>query len=421
MRIIAEKAESQPILFAFGVNHKSASIKVREKLYVHENEISELSRKLRETLSECLILSTCNRTEIYGVHPSADVDFDYYKDLLINFKNAGNSVKREHFFTSVSCAACKQLFNVATSIDSKIVGDMQILPQLRQAYSIAKTENFTGKILHQLFQRAFKIGKKTRLETKIHKGAVSASLAAVELALKTFGSLSDKKVLIIGAGETARLTTECLLKKTVGKIFVTNRTKSHAEDFLADLHKSYQFESETIDFEKFHAVLNEVDIVISSTGSPDYILLPQDFAAQVRKILLIDIAVPRDVAPEVGKSDSVVLKNVDDLNLVVDKNFEKRMAELPKVKKIVAREMADFLLWYYSLPLLPAACKSGTKPDFETIDGIKRVRQFLTENVSVFHRMARQKDVRGELDEHLNLVRSLFAMKENSFREAVIN
>ena len=134
---------------------------------------------------------------------------------------------------------------------------------------------------------------------------------------------------------------------------------------------------------------------------------------------MIDIAVPRDIAPEVSENELVILKNVDDLNLVVNKNFETRMAELPRIKKIIAHEMADFLLWYYSLPLLPAACRTGGKPDFETIAEIKKIKEFLMSNVSSFHRMARQKSVQGELTEHIALVDRLFAMKESSFREVL--
>lgn len=412
-------ANDQPVLFAFGVNHKTASIEVREKLYVHEHEMPALLAKLRETLDECMILSTCNRTEVYGVHPTADVDFDFYKNILIDFKGVSDSVSGDHFFTMISCNACRQLFNVATSIDSKIVGDTQILQQLRRAYAFAKDSRHTGRILNQLLQRAFKIGKKTYLETSIHKGAVSISLAAVELAVETFGSLADKKVLIVGAGETAQLTAECLLKKSVGKIVVANRTRTRAEEFLAALHESNEFESEIVDFEDFRRSLNDVDIVISSTSSPDYVIFPEDLADRQHRMLLIDIAVPRDIAPEAGENPFVVLKNIDDLNSAIDKNFEKRKEELPKVKKLVAHEMADFLLWYYSLPLLPAGCKPGVKQDHATVREIKKIREFLTANVSSFHRMARQRDVRGEMDEHLSLVERLFRMKEQSFGESL--
>lgn len=406
-----EQANKQAVLFALGVNHKTASIGVRERIYIHENETAELLSEFGRTLDECVVVSTCNRTEIYGLHSSADIDFDYYKNLLINFKNAADAVGKEDFFSFVSCAACLQLFSVATSVDSKIVGDTQILQQIRRAYTLAHENGRTGKITNQLFQRALKIGKKTYLETSIHKGAISISLAAVELARKTFDSLHDKTILIIGAGETARLTAECLLKQRVGKILVTNRTRANAEEFLARLRESHDFESDVIDFENLREHLNETDIVISSTGAPDYILRSEDFRAQTKKILLIDIAVPRDIDPETSENERVVLKNIDDLNSVVDANYEKRMAELPLVKKIIHREMGDFLIWYYSQPLLPDFAQASGRQNAKTVGEIKKIREFLAANASWFHRMARSKDVRGELDEHLNLVEQLYRFK----------
>lgn len=406
------------MLFAVGVNHRTASIEVREKMFVHESENAALIRRLKETLTECVIVSTCNRTEIYGVHPSALVDLDFYKDLLIDFKGAAGEVRREDFFSSISCAACLQLFKVATSIDSKIVGDTQILQQIRHSYSLAKEQSATGKILNQLLQRAFKIGKKTYVETSIHKGAISISLAAVELARETFGTLADKTVLIVGAGDTAKLTAECLLKQRVGKILVTNRTLSNAEEFLNDLHKSHNFSSKTIDFESFPTRLNEADIVISSTGASEHILTEGDFAAQRRKILLIDIAMPRDIAPEAANNEFVTLKNIDDLNTIVDRNHAKRLTELPQVKKIIYQEMGDFLVWYYSLPLLPEFTESAEKPDFETVAEIKRIKRFLSENASSFHRMARSRDARSELGEHLDLINRLLEIKQTPAERA---
>ncbi len=400
------------MLFAFGVNHRTASIEVREKMFVRENETAALLARLKETLSECVVVSTCNRTEIYGVHPTAEVDLDFYKDLLIDFKNAASDVRREDFFSSISCAACLQLFKVATSIDSKIVGDTQILQQVRHSYSLATDAGATGKILNQLLQRAFKIGKKTYLETSIHKGAISISLAAVELAREAFGTLADKTVLIVGAGDTARLTAECLLKQRVGKILVTNRTRSNAEEFLNGLHKLHAFSSDIIDFESFPEYLNEVDIVISSTGASEHILTEADFDAQRRRILLIDIAMPRDIAPEAAANEFVTLKNIDDLNTIVDRNHAKRLTELPQVKKLIYQEMGDFLVWYYSLPLLPEFSKTKEKTDFETVAEIKRIREFLSENAARFHKMARSKDAQSELGEHLDLVDRLLKIKQ---------
>ena len=406
------------MLFAFGLNHKTAPVEVREKLYITESEIPAVLAKLKETLSECVILSTCNRTEIYGVCDSADIDLDFYKDLIIEFKNAEDAVKKEHFFTFISCAACRQLFSVATSIDSKIVGDTQILQQLRNAYFLAKDNQATGKVLNQLSQRAFKIGKKTYTETSIHKGAISISLAAVELALETFGSIKDKSILIVGAGETAKMTAECLLKKQVRKIYITNRTRAHAEELLTNLHKNHHFESEILDFGDFKKYLNETDIVISSTSSPEPILSEIDFDKQTNKILLIDIAIPRDIEPSTAKNQQVVLKNIDDLHSIVDRNFERRMRDLPQVKKIIMQEMGDFLMWYYSLPLLPVFQKTRVKPDRTTVKEIVKVKQFLIKNVSHLHKLAMREDggdAKSDLQNHVQLVEKLQALKSAAF------
>jgi glutamyl-tRNA reductase len=410
-------ATDQQMLFAFGVNHKTAPIEVREKLYIRDEEIPELLRLLKETLSECVILSTCNRTEIYGVCDSAEIDLDYYKNLVTNFKGAAGIVENEHFFTFISCAACQQLFKVATSVDSKIIGDTQILQQLRNAYFIAKDNYSTGKILNQLSQRAFKIGKKTYTETSIHKGAVSASLAAVELAFETFGSLKDKSVLIIGAGETAKLTAECLIKKQVGKIFITNRTRAHAEELLTNLHKNHHFDSEVVDFDEFKNHLNTTDIVISSTSSTDYILDANDFAAQENKILLLDIAMPRDINPTVSENELVILRNIDDLHQIVSRNFHRRNNDLPYVKKIIMKEMGDFLTWYYSLPLMPVFQKTYSKPDRATVDEILKIKTFLIENVSELHKMTIRTggDFKDDLQNHIQLVEKLQTMKAAAF------
>ncbi len=415
-----EARNAQELLFTIGLNHKTAPLEAREKLYIHDNEIPELLGLLRRTLSECVILSTCNRTEIYGVCNAWDVDLDFYKDLLIEFKNAGDVVKREHFFTFVSCAACQQLFSVATSVDSKIIGDTQILRQLRAAYHTAKDLDATGRILNQLSQRALKIGKKVYTETEIHKGAVSVSLAAVSLARDIFGSLKDKRILIIGAGETAELTAKCLFKRRVGKVFFTNRTNENAGKLLTELRKNHKFEGEVVRFEDVKNRLNEFDIVISSTGSPEPILHKKDFANQTNNILLLDIAMPRDIALEAAENKRVILKNIDDLNQFVDQNYELRMKNLPGVKKIIMKEMGEFLMWYYSLPLMPVFRKTYTKPDRETIGEILKIKSFLMENVSELHKLAMQSKGNGtdDLQNHIALVKKLQALKREKFGEA---
>lgn len=408
-----ESSVALKTLFAFGLSHKTAPVEIREKLYLNETEIQSFLTRTRETLSECVVLSTCNRTEIYAVSDSETIDLKFYKDLLIDLKDARGMVKDEHFFDLISCTACQQLFNVSTSIDSKIIGDSQILRQLRSAYSTAQEQNRTGKILNQLMQRAFKLGKTTYTETAIHSGAASVSLAAVELAAETLGSLRGLTVLVLGAGETAMLTTEALVGKSVGKILLSNRTQTHAEEQLAILGKSLSFESEILEFGNFKARLNEVDIIISSTGSGDPILYKGDFQGRDRKMLVIDIAVPRDVDDSVRENPNIIVKNIDDLHSILGENQSKRMADLPNVKKLIVTEMVDFLTWYYLLPILPEFEKTGEKPPPEKISEILRIKALLEENVSEIHKFAMNSgaDFEADLQTHFSLVRKLRSLK----------
>ncbi|MEP6946457.1 MAG: glutamyl-tRNA reductase [Acidobacteriota bacterium] len=409
-------------LFAFGINHKTAPVEIREKLHLRDNEIGPFLADLKSSLSECLVLSTCNRTEVYGVTSSREIDLGYYTNLLIDFKEARGIVRDEHFFGFISCAASQQLFNVATSIDSRVIGDSQILRQLRAAYDTARENGYTGKILNQLFQRAFKLGKTTYTQTSIHNGAVSVSLAAVELGVTTFGSLRDRTALVIGAGEMARFTAEALANKRVNKLIVTNRTRGHAEDLVKTLHSDCAINCEVVDFAAFKESLSKVDVVITSTGSDDPILFADDFAAVDKRILVIDIAVPRDVDTGVGKLSNVVLKNVDDLRSIIDGHHEKRIKDLPKVKRMVVNEMVDFLMWYYSLPIMPEYEKSGEMPAPERSQAIVRVKRFLSDNLSEIHRVAAKSG--GNFDEdlkaHFELISKLQALKAEAFAVAAL-
>jgi glutamyl-tRNA reductase len=406
--------------FAFGLNHKTAPVEVREKLYIDEPEVPAFLALMRETLSECLILSTCNRTEVYAVSESPDIDLDRYKKILINFKGAAG-VRDEHFFSLIACTACQQLFNVATSIDSKIIGDSQILRQLRRSYSIAQSNGSTGKILNQLLQRSFKLGKQTYSETNIHDGAASASLAAVETAIQQFGSLRGRTALVIGAGEMARQTAEALANKKIGKLFITNRTRAHADELLEDLRRSFTVDASAIEYESFKSRLPEVDIVISSTGSDDPILFFDDLSRQTQETLVVDIAVPRDVDESVSRCRNVVLKNIDDLNSIVNDNREKRLRDLPRVQKIVTNEMVDFLSWYYTLPLMPEYEKTGVKPSIEQTREVLRIKEFLNRNVSEIHQLYARTN--GDFDEdlasHFDLIDRLQSMKVSALASVV--
>jgi glutamyl-tRNA reductase len=403
------ETNQRSVLFAIGINHKTVPVEIRERLYVRDVEIPALLVRLRETLDEAVVISTCNRIEIYGVASRTDLSVDYYKDLVIEFKNAQGFIRREDFFEMISCAACQQLFRVTSSLDSKIVGDMQILGQVRDSFKIAEHHRSTGKILNQMFQRSFKLGKQIHNETNLHKGAVSISSAAVELASNELGPLGDKTVMIVGAGKMARLTAECILKKGVGKVLSANRTRSAADKMIESLKREFEFDSEVIEFGEIRNRLGEVDVLISSTSSTEPILGRTDFANLAKPVLLVDIAVPRDIATEAAECNNVILKNIDDLTSIVDRNHQRRMADLPAVQQIIMREMSEFLIWYYSLPLLPPTMQAGAKPDPETQKEIVRVKEFLFGNLPYLHKIAMRHG--SDLGGHFQVVDELAAMK----------
>jgi glutamyl-tRNA reductase len=374
----------QSVLFAIGANHNTAPLEIRERIYVHDDEIPALVRLLKETLEEVVVLSTCNRTEIYGVTKRTDVGLDHYKDLLIDFKGANGHVSRDHFFGAVSCAACLQLFRVATSLDSRVVGDTQILGQIRSAYTLAKHNQSTGKIVNQLFQRSFKLGKRARSETVLHKGAISVSVAAADYVGRHFRTLANRTVLLIGAGATASLAAEALVKRGVGKLIVANRTPETAQELLSRT----KCDGEGISLNEIRGRIAEVDAVISSVTTEDPIVRSEDLVRRKAELLLVDLGVPRNMTANVGELPGVHLKNVDELTEIVDANYRRRLDDVPLARAMIKEEMTDFLVWYYSLPLLPAAMPCGSRPDAETLKEIVGVKEFLFANLSWVHKLA---------------------------------
>ncbi len=409
-------------LFAFGINHKTAPVEIREKLHLRDDEIASFLISLRSTLTECVVLSTCNRTEVYGVSNSREIDLDRYKQMLIDFKGARGLVSQDHFFELISCGASHQLFSIAASIDSRVIGDSQILRQLRVAYDIARQNGCTGKILNQLMQRAFKVGKTTYTQTAIHQGAVSVSLAAVELSARTFGTLRGRTALVIGAGEMARATVAALVNKRVGRILLTNRTRGRAEALISALPNAERSDCEVVDFENFRDRLGEVDVVVSSTASEEPLLTADHFAKVEREMIAIDIAVPRDIEIGVGDLANVTLKNVDDLRTIIDGHHERRMSDLPKVRSIVTVEMVEFLTWYYSLPIMPECEKTGSKPSAELTYEILRVKRFLDENLTEIHNVAAISggDFNSDLELHFSLINKLKTMKAQAFASSSV-
>jgi glutamyl-tRNA reductase len=340
-------------LFSIGISHHTASVDIRERMYFSTDELPKVLAFLKERLfSECLLVSTCNRTELYGVLRDPATEEQDVIATLINVKHAADTVQPAHFVSHQGGAALHQLFKVSSGTDSMVIGDIQILNQVKEAFQTARDAGNLGPLTNRLMQASLHVGKRVRTETPICEGAVSVSYAAVELASKIFSDLSRKSVLLIGAGETGELTLKHLVGKGIGKVRVANRTRARAEALVAE------FGGEAVDYEQMLDALRAADIVITSVNSPSYVVQPEDVHKVMRQrgnnpLFIIDIGVPRNVNPAAKKIENVFVYDIDALSAIVDRNLEKRTAAIPAVTRIIREEMVDFLRWYKSLEVAP--------------------------------------------------------------------
>ncbi len=354
-------------LLSIGISHQSAELEVREKMWLTDDEIRKALVTLKERyFTECMLVSTCNRTELYGLPREDGVDGEEIKRFLIAFKDAGGTVQPAHFYGSAASAALNHLFKVSSGIDSMVIGDIQILNQVKEAFNLAREMDVMGPVMNRLMQASLHVGKRTRTETTICEGAVSVSYAAVELAGKIFADLSRRSALLIGAGETGELTMKHLAGKNIGHLMVANRTREKAEALVASLGGT------VVDYGQLVDALCAVDIVITSVSSPSYVVQPEEIQNVMRQrsnnpLFLIDIGVPRNVDPAARKIENVFLYDIDSLGAIVDRNLERRKAEIPKVTRIVREEMVEFLHWHNSLQVGP------TIQEFR--DALEQIRQ----------------------------------------------
>lgn len=357
-------------LFCIGINHRTAPLDVREQVWYSNEEIRRLLPSLKaNNLRECVFVSTCNRTELYGVALETDLSSATFEKLLSIIIHSKVQVKPSlaeprHFYTLQSLLVTRHLLSVASGIDSMVVGDVQILNQMKEAFDIARQQGAVGTILTKLFQTAFHTGKRARTETEIGHGAVSVSYAAAELAGKIFDDLSKRRALLVGAGETGKLTARHLASKGIGKLFLSNRTRERADAIATILGGT------VVPFEHMQEIIQSVDIVITSVTAPSYILTEQDVHTIMKHrsnspLFIIDIGVPRNVDPQANKIDNVFLHDIDTLNIVVGKNLQKREGEVRKVREIVHTEMLKFYQWYNSLQVAPTI--QELREHFETI------------------------------------------------------
>jgi glutamyl-tRNA reductase len=364
-------------LHSIGISHHTASVEVRERMWLSNDEIrSALAGLKGRHFEECVLVSTCNRTELYGFGPLADTDDGALTRYLIELKGAGDTVQPVHFAGTSAGAAVNHLFKVAAGVDSLVIGDIQILGQVKDAFMMARDTGTMGPIMNRLMQATLHVGKRVRTETAICEGAVSVSYAAVELASKIFADLSKKSVLLIGAGETGELTLKHLVGKGIGKIMIANRTRERADALVAS------YGGISVDYENMVEALRTADIVITSVTAPSYIVQPDDTHKVMKQrsnnpLFIIDIGVPRNVNPAVKKIENVFLYDIDSLSAIVDKNLEKRQAEIPHVTTIIREELVEFFRWQNSLEVGPTIALFR-----ETLEEIRR--QEVGKNINRF-------------------------------------
>ncbi len=341
-------------IIVVGLSHKTASVDIREKVAFSPNSIEKPLRELvaLDGIVEGIIVSTCNRVEIYATTRDIAGGIARIRRFMAEYHHLAYDLLEPHLYSYHGEEAIRHVFRVASSLDSMVVGEPQILGQIKTSYGYAAEYKSSGIILNRFLHKAFSVAKRVRTETKIASSAVSVSFAAVELARKIFGLLSDKTVLLIGAGEMCELAARHFLTNGVKGVMVTNRTFERAQK-LAD-----EFSGEAIPFDELFLHLHKADIVLTSTGAPAAIITPPDLEEVIRRrrmkpMFLIDIAVPRDIDPAVNELDSVYLYDMDDLQQVVAANLEGRMQEADKAEAIIAEEIVQFYKWVATLEVTP--------------------------------------------------------------------
>lgn len=380
-------------LVTVGLNHRSAPVEVREKLTFPEDRLAEALNKLKsyKEVRGCVILSTCNRTEIYGAVIDVEKGLSGIRDFLARRCHVDKSELKNYLYTYTLYDVVNHLFRVAAGLDSMILGETQILGQVRVAYQQACDYGATNRVLNTLFQQAVSVGKRVRTETEIDRNAVSISYAAVELAKQRLNGLEGRSILVVGAGKISELTAKHLLANGVTDVLVANRSYDKAENLAA------QFNGRAVKYENLFDHMAEADIVISATSATGYIIGQKDIHQVMKKragrrLFLIDIAVPRDIDPAVAKVKDVDLFDIDDLQHVVDSNLAERKKEAVKAEKIVEQEMDAFLKWLsmqFITPTVAALKQRGEEiKQKETLRAINRLGDLTEREKKVISSMA---------------------------------
>jgi len=365
-------------LVALGLNHRTAPVEIREKFCLAPEVIKKGLEKLEiyEHLHEAVVLSTCNRSEIYAVvsRGCGNTVASFWAEL--NNTECDEDFFRQYTYRYEEEECVEHLLRVTASLDSLVIGEGQILSQVKHAYAIAQSANATGTLLNLLFNRAIATGKRVRTETRIAFNAVSVSYAAVELARAKLGDFANCRVLLFGAGKMAELTATHLASQGLKSLYVANRHLDRAVE-LAN-----QYGGQAVEWPEVYGLLGSVDIVITSTGAPHYVIHKREIVHALdsrngKPLVLIDIAVPRDVEPAVGELSGVCLYNIDDLKAVVDDNIQERQKEALVAEGIIQEEVEGLMDRFAYLSMQPIMAQLSDKAEFIRCREMKRAMRKL--------------------------------------------
>lgn len=419
-------------IIALSLNYKKTGVEEREQVTFQDEEVVEALHKLREQKSilEATLLSTCNRTELYVVSDQEHTGAYYSRKFLADWFDVEYEKIKDMTDMKVADEAVSHLFKVTAGLDSMVLGETQILGQIRDAFLTAQEEHTTGTIFNKLFKEAITVAKRGHNETDISKNAVSISYAAVELAKRIFANVKKSRVLVIGAGEMAEESLLNLTSNGIEDVVVLNRSVEKAEELAS------RFNGRAANLHALESELKEADIVISSTSSPDYVI-KKDMIDTVNKtrggspLILIDIAMPRDIDPEIDSSGNVYMYNVDDLQGLVDSNLASREQEAEKIKAMIDGTTAEFEDWLRVQGVVPVIQAMRTKSlniHDETLDSLERKLPDMTERdrtviskhmKSIINQMLRDpiiftKEIAGDKkrDEKLEDIMAMFHIEE---------
>jgi len=419
-------------IIVIGLNYKTAPVEIRERLTFNQSDLVDATKQLnaKKSILENIILSTCNRTEIYAVVDQLHTGRYYIKEFLSEWFGLEQAEFSPYLFVYEQDGAVEHLFNVTCGLHSMVLGETQILGQVRTSFMLSQQENTTGTVFNHLFKQAITLAKRGHTETDIGANAVSVSYAAVELAKKIFGSLAGKHVLIFGAGKMGELAAQNLHGNGVKKVTVINRTYDKAKE----LANRFGGEARTAD--ELQKALVEADILISSTGAKD-IVITKAMMAKVEKmrkgkpLFMVDIAVPRDLDPKITELDNVFLYDIDDLEGIVEANLQERKKAAEKIMLMIEEEIVEFKHWLGMLGVVPVISALRDKAhaiQAETMESIERKLPNLSEHdkkvlnkhtKSIINQLlkdpilqAKELAARPDADQAMDLFMKIFSIEE---------